>query len=194
MSPAAASLPRERSQSFGAKRPFPCGLTWATVSPRWWVNVHAANFRTRVSSDHLWRLSKGAQEGAAHAVATRMAALLIVCGWRLRTSVGRQLRKTPANPPDPNREASKISRKSNVGDLSRSKALQKRYGSRWSLLRQSMWSLTSQRIFSHQPKETFSTVSARNGHSALDSLSGGRITCRDLKRGYDLGRAVPETV
>src|SRR5258707_4533725 len=25
--------------------------------------------RTRVSSDHLWRLSKGAQEGAAHAVA-----------------------------------------------------------------------------------------------------------------------------
>src|SRR6267154_5881175 len=24
--------------------------------------------RTRVSSDHLWRLSKGAQEGAAHAV------------------------------------------------------------------------------------------------------------------------------
>ncbi len=79
----------------------------------------------------------------------------IVCGWRLRTSVGRQLRKTPANPPDPNREASKISRKSNVGDLSRSKALQKRYGSRWSLLRQSMWSLTSQGIFSHQPKETF---------------------------------------
>ena len=44
-------------------------------------------FRTRVSSDHLWRLSKGAQEGAAHAVAIgetrlpgddvdRMAALL----------------------------------------------------------------------------------------------------------------------
>src|SRR5712675_3698341 len=43
--------------------------------------------RTRVSSDHLWRLSKGAQEGAAHAVAIgetrlpgddvdRMAALL----------------------------------------------------------------------------------------------------------------------
>src|SRR5260370_14022653 len=42
---------------------------------------------TRVSSDHLWRLSKGAQEGAAHAVAIgktrlpgdgvdRMAALL----------------------------------------------------------------------------------------------------------------------
>jgi len=27
------------------------------------------HFRTRVSSDHLWRLSKGAQEGAAHAVA-----------------------------------------------------------------------------------------------------------------------------
>ena len=26
----------------------------------------------------------------------------IVCGWRLRTSVGRQLRKTPANPADLN--------------------------------------------------------------------------------------------
>src|SRR5258707_4617210 len=43
--------------------------------------------RTRVSTDHLWRLSKGAQEGAVHAVAIgetrlpgddvdRMAALL----------------------------------------------------------------------------------------------------------------------
>jgi hypothetical protein len=34
-----------------------------------------------------------------------------------------------------NREDPKISRKFNVGDLSRNKALQKRYGRRWSLLR-----------------------------------------------------------
>src|SRR5258705_6168823 len=32
--------------------------------------------RTRVSSDHLWRLSKGAQEGAAHAVAISKTRLL----------------------------------------------------------------------------------------------------------------------
>jgi len=34
------------------------------------------HFRTRVSSDHLWRLSKGAQEGAAHAVAIGKTRLL----------------------------------------------------------------------------------------------------------------------
>jgi hypothetical protein len=27
----------------GAKRLFSCGLTWATPSPRWQVNVHAAS-------------------------------------------------------------------------------------------------------------------------------------------------------
>ena len=60
---------REGTAANGAKRPFPCGLTWGSRFASLAGQRSRRQLRTRVSSDHLRRLSKGAQEGAAHAVA-----------------------------------------------------------------------------------------------------------------------------
>jgi hypothetical protein len=69
-----------------------------------------------------------------------------------------------------NREAPKISRMSNVGDLSRIKALQNRYERRWSPLRYSMWPSTSQRARRTSGPENFQSSTKKDFFNTIGTL------------------------
>jgi len=86
-----------------------------------------------------------------------------------------------------NRATRKISRKLTFGFLCRCVALQSRYGGRWSILDETIWSLTSQRMrrtsgpesFQSTAKRTFSTLSARLGHQPRYSITSSARASSD---------------